>query len=79
MKPRCLNCDAEMTLDHQCEVFGNSETGRTEQLSAKQLSLGQLVAAKYGVLIPSYCEWQEMHPSRVAKVKQIILHWMYVY
>ena len=51
MKPRCLNCDAEMTLDHQCEVFGNSETGRTEQLSAKQLSLGQLVAAKYGVSI----------------------------
>ena len=51
MKPRCLNCDAEMTLDHQCEVFGNSETGRTEELSAKQLSLGQLVAAKYGVSI----------------------------
>ena len=73
MKPRCLNCDAEMTLDHQCQVLGNSETGRTEQLSAKQLSLGQLVAAKYGVLIPSYCEWQEMHPSGVAKVKQIIL------
>ena len=47
MKPRCLNCDAEMTLDHQCEVLGNRDAGGTEQLSAKQLSLGQLVAAKY--------------------------------
>ena len=51
MRPRCLNCDAEMTPDHQCEVLGNSDTGRTEQLSSKQLSLGQLVAAKYGVSI----------------------------
>ena len=46
-----LNCDDEMTPDHQCEVLGNSDTGRTEQLSAKQLSLGQLVEAKYGVSI----------------------------